>query len=119
MKVYMAVPGVLIALLFAASGVAGIARGWVPPRLPTNRRPVHRPRLYGWGQLVYAFGMFWYVVFWLVLTDPGIRPWGALFSGALGLTGITLMMMGQYRGRNRQGGGTVSSGVGSARREGP
>ncbi|GED86524.1 hypothetical protein TNCT6_36090 [Streptomyces sp. 6-11-2] len=69
--------------------------------------------------MVYAFGLCWYAVFWLVLTDPDIRPWGALASGALGLTGITLMMMGQYRGRNRQGSGTVSSGVGSACREGP
>ncbi|MFB7113016.1 hypothetical protein [Streptomyces sp. NPDC056291] len=119
MKVYMAIPGVLMALLFAASGVAGITRGWVPPRLPTNRRPVHRPRLYGWGQLVGAFGILGSGVFWLVLTDPDIRPWGALFSNVLGLTGIILMMMGQYMGRNRQGSGTVSSGVGPARREGP
>ncbi|MFB7324434.1 hypothetical protein [Streptomyces sp. NPDC056190] len=119
MTVYMAIPGVLMALLFAASGVAGITRGWVPPRLPTNRRPVHRPRLYGWGQLVCAFGILGSGVFWLVLTDPDIRPWGALFSNVLGLTGIILMMMGQYMGRNRQGSGTVSSGVGPARREGP
>ncbi|MFB7110232.1 hypothetical protein [Streptomyces sp. NPDC056291] len=116
MKVYMAIAGVLIALLIAASGVAGITRGWVPPM---NRRPVHRPRLYGWGQLVCAFGILGNGVFWLVLTDPDIRPWGALFSNMLGLTGIILMMMGRYRSRNRQGRGTVSSGVGSARREGP
>ncbi|MER5845576.1 hypothetical protein ABT126_00330 [Streptomyces sp. NPDC002012] len=35
MKLYLAIPLVLLALLIATSGVAAVTRGWV---LPTNRR---------------------------------------------------------------------------------
>ncbi|MEU0630180.1 hypothetical protein [Streptomyces sp. NPDC005989] len=108
MKFYVAIPVVLLALLAAASGVAGITRGWV---LPTNRRPVHRPRLYGWGQLVVAFALCWQVFFFLVLNDPDIlapdiRGWGTLPGSALFLTGLILMMLSHRTGGNRQGSGT-------------
>lgn len=100
MTLYVAVPVGLVALLFAASGVAGITRGWV---LPTSGRPVRRPRLYGWGQLLGAVGLCWHVVFWLVLSDAdtfesGIRQWEALSGIALVLTGLILMMVKPARG---------------------
>ncbi|WP_406385510.1 hypothetical protein [Streptomyces sp. NBC_01618] len=103
MKLYVAVPVVLLALLIAASGVAGITRGWV---LPTNRRPVHRPRLYGWGQLVGAFALCWQQVFFWVLSDPDIRQWGTLAGSVLLLTGLIMMMVSRRAGGSRQGSGT-------------
>ncbi|MFG2560584.1 hypothetical protein [Streptomyces sp. NPDC048496] len=112
MELYIAIlvviPAVLVALLLSASGVAAVTRGWV---LPGNRRPVHRPRLYGWGQLAGAFALWWQMVFWLVLNDPdtldpNIREWGTLAGGALLLTGLTLMALSYRTGGNRQGNGT-------------
>ncbi|WP_406515842.1 hypothetical protein OH809_29285 [Streptomyces sp. NBC_00873] len=103
MKLYLVIPVVLVALLFAASGAAGITRGWV---LPTNRRPVRRPRLYGWGQLVAAFALCWQMVFFSVISDIDIRQWGTLFGSALLLTGLILMGMSQRPGGNRQGSAT-------------
>ncbi|MEV7234878.1 hypothetical protein AB0N06_13125 [Streptomyces sp. NPDC051020] len=104
MKLYIAIPAVLLALLFAASGIAGITRGWV---LPTNRRAVHRPRLNGWGQLVAAVALCWQQVSFWVISDIEIRQWGTLFGSALLLTGLILMGVSQRRtGRNRQGSGT-------------
>ncbi|MGW1711410.1 hypothetical protein ACWCP8_39795 [Streptomyces sp. NPDC002206] len=105
MMLYLAVSVVLLALLIAASGVAAVSRGWV---LPTNRRPVRRPRLYGWGQLVVALALCWQVFFLLVLNDPDIlapdiRGWGTLPGSALFLTGLILMMVSRRTGGNRQG----------------
>jgi hypothetical protein len=51
---YIAVPLVLLALFYAATGVAAVTRGWM---LPMNRRRVHAPRVYGWGQLMVAFAL--------------------------------------------------------------
>lgn len=109
MTLYVAVPVVLVALFFAASGVAGITRGWV---LPANRRPVYRPRLYGWGQLVGAVGLCWHVLFWLGLSNPdtfdsGIRQWEALSGIALVLAGFILVMVSRRGGGNREGSGTL------------
>lgn len=102
MKLYIAIPVVLLALLVAASGVAAVTRGWV---LPTNRRPVRRPRLYGWGQLVAAFALCWQMAFFWVISDIDIRQWGTLFGSALLLTGLILMMVSRRTGGNRQGSG--------------
>ncbi|MFB6706463.1 hypothetical protein ACFCW6_17340 [Streptomyces sp. NPDC056333] len=103
MKFYLAIPVVLLALLFAASGVAAVTRGWV---LPMNRRHVRRPRLYGWGQLVAAFALCWQAVFGLVISDSDTRQWGNLTGGAILLAGLIVMMVGQLTGGNRQGSGT-------------
>ncbi|MFB7554156.1 hypothetical protein [Streptomyces sp. NPDC056154] len=108
MMLYLAVLLVLPALLFAASGVAALTRGWV---LPVNRRPVHRPRVFGWGQLVAAAALCWQVLFLLVLNDPDIlgpdiRGWGSLPGSALLLTGLVLMMLSRRPGGDRQGSGT-------------
>ncbi|MFE2089397.1 hypothetical protein ACWD4L_37890 [Streptomyces sp. NPDC002596] len=103
MKLYLAVPVVLLALFIAASGAAAVSRGWV---LPTNRRPVRRPRLYGWGQLMVAFALCWQMVFLLVLSDPDTRQWGTLTGSALLLTGLIVMMVSHRTGGNRQGRGT-------------
>ncbi|MFE3902475.1 hypothetical protein ACFXPY_19665 [Streptomyces sp. NPDC059153] len=103
MKLYVVIPVVLMALLFAASGVAGITRGWV---LPTNRRPVHHPRLYGWGQLMAAFALCSQQVFFWVPSDPDTRQWGALSGSALLLTGLIVMVVSYRTGGNRQGSGT-------------
>ncbi|MFJ6563982.1 hypothetical protein ACIQMV_29785 [Streptomyces sp. NPDC091412] len=73
MRLYIAIPFVLVASLYAAAGVAAVTRGWVPS---WNRRRVRRARLHGWGQLVVAFGVCWQVVFGLVISGPGIREWG-------------------------------------------
>ncbi|MFI5757208.1 hypothetical protein [Streptomyces sp. NPDC051569] len=102
MKLYIAVPVVLLASLIAASGVAAVSRGWV---IPANRRPVRRPRLYGWGQLLVAFALCWQMVFLLALSDPDTRQWGTLTGSVLLLTGLIVMMV-SYRGAgDRQAGG--------------
>ncbi|MFE4678800.1 hypothetical protein [Streptomyces sp. NPDC056723] len=103
MKLYVAIPVVLLALLIAASGIAGITRGWV---LPTNRRPVHRPRLYGWSQLVGAFALCSQQFFVWVPSDPDTRQWGFLSGSALLLTSLIMMMLSHRAGGNRQGSGT-------------
>ncbi|MET7495342.1 hypothetical protein [Streptomyces sp900116325] len=103
MRFYFAIPVVLLALLIAASGIAAITRGWV---LPTNRRPVHRPRLYGWGQLVAAFALCWQQVFFWVLSEPDTRQWGSLSGSALLLTGLIVMMLSYRTVGNQQGSST-------------
>ncbi|MER6151723.1 hypothetical protein ACWGPD_24560 [Streptomyces hirsutus] len=103
MLLYITILSVVVALLMAASGVAAITRGWV---LPVNRRPVHRVRLYGWGQLVAAFSLCWQVVFWVVISDIGTRQWGTLTGSGLLLAGLIAMMVSHRPGGNRQGSGT-------------
>ncbi|MEU2601316.1 hypothetical protein ABZ678_22045 [Streptomyces hirsutus] len=93
MRLYLAMPSVVVALLLAALGVAAITRGWV---LPMNRRHVHRVRLYGWGQLVAAFGLCWQVVFGLMISGINIRQWGTLTGSGLLVTGLIVMMV-SYR----------------------
>ncbi|GAA4991253.1 hypothetical protein [Kitasatospora paranensis] len=92
MKIYLALPVVLLASLFAASGVAAISRGWV---LPMNRRHVRLPRRYGWGQLVVALALCWQLVFGLAVDTFGIRQWGTLTGSGVMLVGLVLMMRGQ------------------------
>ena len=103
MKLYLAMPLALVALLIAASGVAAITRGWV---LPMNRRHVRAPRVYGWGQLVLAFALCWQLVFGLLTSDTGTRPAGTLIGSAMLVAGSLVMMMGQLAGGHRKGGGT-------------
>ncbi|MGV9456583.1 hypothetical protein [Streptomyces sp. NPDC003635] len=103
MKLYLAVPLVLLALLIAASGVAAVTSGWV---LPMNRRHVRAPRTYGWGQLVVAFALCWQLVFGLMISDFGVRPFGTLMGAAMLFAGVVVMMVGQLAGGNRKGGGT-------------
>ncbi|MGW2727249.1 hypothetical protein [Streptomyces sp. NPDC001494] len=100
MKLYFAVPLILLALLIAASGVAAVTRGWV---LPMNRRHVRAPRIYGWGQLVVAFALCWQLVLGLIFA----RPSGTLIGAAILLAGLIVMMVGQLAGGNRKGGGTL------------
>jgi hypothetical protein len=102
-KLYLAMPLALVALLIAASGVAAITRGWV---LPMNRRHVRAPRVYGWGQLVLAFALCWQLVFGLLISDSDARPTGTLIGSAMLVAGILVMMMGQLAGGHRKGGGT-------------
>ncbi|KQV05804.1 MULTISPECIES: hypothetical protein [unclassified Kitasatospora] len=102
MKLYLAIPIVLMALLLTASGAAAVTRGWI---LPMNRRHVRSPRLYGCGQLVAAFALCWQAVFGLMISGADGRPWGTLTGGVLLMVGLILMMAGQFRG-SRQGNGT-------------
>ncbi|GGW28794.1 hypothetical protein GCM10010503_00270 [Streptomyces lucensis JCM 4490] len=44
----------LMASVAAVLGIAAITRGWM---LPKVRPGIARPRLYGWGVLLFAFGM--------------------------------------------------------------
>ncbi|MET8217059.1 hypothetical protein ACFYRD_20490 [Streptomyces hirsutus] len=103
MRLYLAIPSVVVALLFAALGVAAITRGWV---LPWNRRHVRRVRLYGWGQLVAAVGLCCQVVFGLVISGIGIRQWGTMTGSVLLVTGLIVMVVGQRLGGKRQVSGT-------------
>ncbi|MGW1762202.1 hypothetical protein [Streptomyces mirabilis] len=103
MKLYLAVPLVLLALLIAASGLAAVTSGWV---LPMNRRHVRAPRVYGWGQLVVAFALCWQLVFGLMISDSDVRPLGTLIGAAILLAGLIVMMVSQLAGGNRKGGGT-------------
>jgi hypothetical protein len=102
-KIYLAVPVVLLASLFVASGVAAIRRGWV---LPMNRRHVRLPRPYGWGQLVVAFALCWQLVFGLAVDTFGIRQWGTLTGSGMLLIGLVLMMRGQRGTGGRKDGST-------------
>ncbi|MEF9905202.1 hypothetical protein [Streptomyces sp. P9-A2] len=99
MRLYLAIPSVVVALLFAALGMAAITRGWV---LPMNRRHVRHVRLYGWGQLVAAVGLCCQVVFGLVINGIGIRQWGTITGSVLMVTGLIVMVMGQLLGGKRQ-----------------
>ncbi|MFF7967900.1 hypothetical protein ACFZC3_21430 [Streptomyces sp. NPDC007903] len=103
MKLYVAVPLVLLALLIAASGVAAVAGGWV---LPVNRRRVRAPRIHGWGQLVVAFALCWQLVFGLMIGDSEVRPSGTLIGATILLGGVIVMMVSQLAGGNRKRGGT-------------
>jgi hypothetical protein len=103
MKLYLAIPLVLLALLVAASGVAAVARGWV---LPMNRRHVRGPHLYGWGQLVVAFALCWQAVFGLVISDSDTRLWGTVTGSVILVVGIIVMTVGQLAGGNREGNST-------------
>lgn len=100
MKLYLALPLVLLALLAAASGVAAVSRGWV---LPMNRRHVRSPHLYGWGQLVVACALCWQVVFGLVISDSGTRPAGTLIGAVILLVGLTAIMVSRLDRANRRG----------------
>ncbi|WP_044378712.1 hypothetical protein [Streptomyces noursei] len=100
MKLYLAIPLVLLALLIAASGVAAVSRGWV---LPRNRRHVRATRVYGWGQLVMAFALCWQLVFGLVISDSDARPTGTLIGGMMMLVGLGVMIVAQRAGGCRKG----------------
>ncbi|WUD73804.1 hypothetical protein OG937_19975 [Streptomyces sp. NBC_00510] len=103
MKLYLGIALVLLASLVAVSGVAALARGWV---LPWNRRHVNRLRLYGWGQLVLAFALYWQALFGLVLNDPGARAWGTLAGSVILLAGVIVMGLAQFMSSSRRGSGT-------------
>ena len=102
-NLYLAVLLILVALLIAASGVAAVTRGWV---LPVNRKPVHRPFLYGWGQLLVSFALCCQAVFGLVISDSGLRQAGTLTGSVLLLAGLVVMMAGHRSGGHRQDGDT-------------
>lgn len=103
MEPYLAVPLVLVALLVAASGVAAVTRGWVPP---VARRHVRTPKSYGWGQLVMAFALCWQPAFGLLSGESEARPSITLIGGVILLAGMAVMMVGQFSGCDREGGGT-------------
>ncbi|MFJ4845049.1 MULTISPECIES: hypothetical protein [unclassified Streptomyces] len=91
----------MLASLFAASGVAGITQGWV---VPWNRRRVSRPGLYGCGQLVFAFGLYWQALFAWVINDPGARAWGTLAGSAILLAGVIVLLPAQFMSSDRGAG---------------
>ncbi|MFD9427674.1 MULTISPECIES: hypothetical protein [unclassified Streptomyces] len=99
MELYLGISVVLVALLIAASGVAALTRGWV---LASNRSPVRRPRLHGWGQSAVAFALCWQTLFLLALDGTGTRQWGTLTGSVLLLSGLVLMMVSRRKGGNRQ-----------------
>lgn len=103
MKLYLAVPLVLLAFLIAASGVAAVTRGWV---LPMNRHHVRAPRIYGWGQLVVAFALCWQLVFGVMVSDSGARASRTLIGAAILVVGLIVMMVGQLAIGDRERGGT-------------
>ncbi|MFF8382169.1 hypothetical protein [Streptomyces kanasensis] len=104
MRLYLGIPVVLLGLLTAASGMAAITRGWA---LPTNRKSVHRPQLYGWGQLMMATALGWQAVFGLLIDDLGTRHWGTLTGSLLMVTGIIVIAV-SHRTAGHQRGGSAS-----------
>ncbi|MET7512646.1 hypothetical protein ABZS88_04070 [Streptomyces sp. NPDC005480] len=103
MTLYIAVPLVLLALFYAATGVAAVTRGWM---LPMNRRRVHAPRVYGWGQLMVAFALCWQTAFGLLTGDSDTLPSAPLIGSAILVAGFIVMMVGQRAGGTRKRGGT-------------
>ncbi|MEU5220365.1 hypothetical protein AB0G79_29775 [Streptomyces sp. NPDC020807] len=91
MSWYLAVPSVLLALLFAAGGVAAVRTGWV---LPWQRRHVHRVRLFGWAQLVIAAAFAAKVATGL-FDDPGADAGLGSVSLLVLLGGFGLMVVSQ------------------------
>ncbi|MFI1830824.1 hypothetical protein ACH41E_30950 [Streptomyces sp. NPDC020412] len=94
MSPYLVLPFVALAIFFAASGIAGIARGWV---LPRNRRHVRNPRLYGWGQLALACALCWQSAFGLLVDDSDVRLFGTLTGALLLVAALMVMLLGQFR----------------------
>ncbi|MBD0843580.1 hypothetical protein [Streptomyces sp. TRM68416] len=92
MRLYLGIPVVVPALLIAASGAAAVTRGRV---LPTNRKHIRRPRVYGWGQLVMAIALCCQALFGLMADDLDIRQWGTLTGSALMVTGIIVIAVSQ------------------------
>ncbi|MGW0793554.1 hypothetical protein [Streptomyces sp. NPDC002692] len=92
MGLYLAVPLGLLALLIAASGVAAVARGWVPPM---HRGFVRRVRLYGWGQLVFALGLCWQAVSETVDDAPGVWHWEGDAAAGMVVVGLCLVGLSQ------------------------
>ncbi|MEU9609740.1 hypothetical protein [Streptomyces sp. NPDC048057] len=94
MSPYLVMPFVVLALLFAASGIAGITRGWV---LPRSRRHVHNPRLYGWGQLALAFALCWQLTVGLLVDDADVRAWATPVGGLILVAALMVLVVGQVR----------------------
>ena len=103
MKFYLAIPLVLLALLISASAVAAITRGWV---LPWNRRRVHSPKVYGWGQLVVVLALCWQLVFDLAVSDSDAQPVGTLIGSGILIAGLVVMLVSQLARDSRKGDGT-------------
>ncbi|MEU9136180.1 hypothetical protein AB0D33_09475 [Streptomyces sp. NPDC048404] len=75
----------LVALAGVSLGVAAITCGWVLPKI---RPVVERPRVYGWGALLMALGVFLMGGVIELFTDPipGLVPpagLGPLFLGSM------------------------------------
>ncbi|MGW1542731.1 hypothetical protein ACWCPM_21265 [Streptomyces sp. NPDC002309] len=104
MELYLAVPFGTLGLFIAASGVATVARGWM---LPMHRRYVRRPRLFGWGQLVLSFAMFWQAAVVLVIGTAN-RGWWALAGNALIFVSIAMIGLSQRGERRDQEQSTAS-----------
>ncbi|MFG3552632.1 hypothetical protein [Streptomyces sp. NPDC047725] len=92
MRLYLGISVIALALLIAASGVAAVTRGWV---LPANRKPIRRPHLYGWGQLVIAIALGCQAAFGLMANGLDTRRWGALAGSVLMVTGILVIAVSQ------------------------
>ncbi|MBB1247034.1 hypothetical protein GL263_26315 [Streptomyces durbertensis] len=99
MNPYLSILLFLVASLYAASGIAGITRGWV---LPGNRGRVHHPRRYGWGQLVCAAALGALLVFREFPVDNQIRYDGSLAASVLLLAGLLVMASCTRRGNRAQ-----------------
>ncbi|MFG3552564.1 hypothetical protein [Streptomyces sp. NPDC047725] len=99
MRLYLGILVVVLASLIAASGVAAMTRGWV---LPTNRKPVRRPQLYGWGQLAVAIALCCQAVFGLMVNDLYTRLWGTLTGSILMVTGILVIGVSQRTAGRQQ-----------------
>ncbi len=98
-RLYLGVSVILLALLFAASGVAALTRGWV---LPTSRKHVTRPRLYGWGQVAIAIALCCQATFGLMAIGFGSRQWGTLAGSVLMVTGVLVIAMSHRSAGRRQ-----------------
>ncbi|MFI7360495.1 hypothetical protein ACIBTP_42200 [Streptomyces avidinii] len=72
--------------------------------LPTNRKHVRRPQLYGWGQLVIVIALCCQAVFGLMIDDLGARQWGTLTGSVLMVTGIIVIAVSQRTPGHRQRG---------------
>jgi hypothetical protein len=99
MRLYLGIPVILLALLIAASGIAALTRGWV---LPTSRKHVTRPQLYGWGQLVIAIALCCQAAFGLMTNDLDARQGGTLAGSVLMVIGTLVIAVSQRTTGRRQ-----------------
>ncbi|MFJ5217194.1 hypothetical protein ACIP98_21030 [Streptomyces sp. NPDC088354] len=101
MNLYIAIPLALLTSLIAASGIAAVVCGWIPP---WGRRYVRRPRLYGSGQLIVAASLSWHWIFVVLIDNPWSHQWGSLTGSVILLIGLLVTWIGQSSGGSQRNG---------------
>jgi hypothetical protein len=87
MHMYLVAADVLLVALMVGSGLAGITRGWV---IPFGRHRILRPKLWGYGQLMGAFGFSLWMFLGVLPTRFDLLALSGwfIFMASLGVTAL-------------------------------